>query len=86
MGLLAGAILSFIPTEPFIVAIVAHAFAVGLAVLLMVLFGLEHSPAAGTALGVALQGPSLKLALAILLSAVVLSLVHRMLGERLKDL
>lgn len=86
LGLLAGGLFGFVPQEPLIIAILAHALAVGLAALLMVAFEVEHSPAAGTALGVALQGISLKLALAVLGSAVVLSLAHWALRHRLKDL
>jgi len=52
----------------------------------MVVVDTEHPPASGTALGVAITGFSLNAVIAVITSVIILSLVHRFFGSRLKCL
>ena len=63
-----------------------YAGAVGLSIFIMVVTDTEHPPASGTALGVAIQGFNFKVIIAVLASAVILSLVHTLFKRHLKDL
>jgi CBS-domain-containing membrane protein len=63
-----------------------YALAVGLSILLMVVVDMEHPPAAGTALGIAITGISWEVAIALISSVLILSLAHRLLANHLKDL
>ena len=60
--------------------------AVGTATLAMVLCGIRHPPAAGTALGAALAGVSTDAAITVLTSVAVMLLLGRMLRRRMEDL
>lgn len=66
--------------------ILVYAIVVGASIFLMVVLDVEHAPASGTALGVAMSGYSLKVMLAILTSSVILSLAHHYLKKHLRDL
>jgi len=59
---------------------------VGLSIFTMVVTDTEHPPAAGTALGVAITGMSPNVLVAVLLSIVLLSLMHRFFKPYLRDL
>jgi len=85
-GLICGSICAFIPHETFLVSIVLYSFAVGLSIFLMVLTDTEHPPASGVALGIAMADFSLRTAIAVVASAVILSLAHDLLKEHLRDL
>jgi hypothetical protein len=55
----------------------------------MVVLDVEHPPAAGTALGVALQGTAANLpaiAVAVVTSAALLAVTHLLLRKHLRDL
>ena len=52
----------------------------------MVLLDVEHPPAAGTALGVAITQLSPSVVLTVLISSIALSLAHRFLRRFLRDL
>ena len=56
---------------------------VGLSILIMVVFNTEHPPAAGTVLGLAVEGWTLSAVFFVLLGAVMLSVVHGVLRPRL---
>ncbi|HEY68519.1 MAG TPA: HPP family protein [Thermoflexia bacterium] len=86
VGLLSGSLCALIPQPSLIHSIIVYSLAVGLATFVMVVIDTEHPPAAGTALGVAIKGFSPKVALAVVTSAVILSLVHHLFRPRLKDL
>jgi CBS-domain-containing membrane protein len=86
VGLAAGSLCSLIPHSTFLPATVVYAFAVGLSIFLMVVTDTEHPPASGTALGVVTAGFSLNVTIAVISSAIVLSLIHVSLKSRLKDL
>jgi CBS-domain-containing membrane protein len=86
VGLAAGSLCSWIPHSSFLPSTVVYAFAVGLSIFLMVVSDTEHPPASGTALGVVTTGFSLNVTIAVISSAIVLSLIHVSLKSRLKDL
>ena len=60
--------------------------AVGLAIFFMVTLDVEHPPAAGTALAVAINQVTLASAIAIILSALLISQCRYMMRKFLKDL
>lgn len=62
------------------------AAAVGLAVLAMATTNTEHPPAAGTALGIIVEGMSFTFIAFILSAAIILSLVRAVLRDRLQNL
>ncbi len=62
------------------------ASAVGLSILMMVSTNTEHPPAAGTVLGLAIEGWSLSAVFFVLLGAGMLSVVHAFLRPRLVNL
>ena len=62
------------------------AAAVGLTILIMVSSNTEHPPAAGTVLGLAIEGWALSAVFFVLLGAVMLSVVHAFLRPRLINL
>jgi CBS-domain-containing membrane protein len=86
VGILSGALAHMIPHSTFTHSITVYALAVGVSMFIMVVTDTEHPPASGTALSVAMSGPSLGLAAAIVASAAVLSLIHRLLRPYLRDL
>ena len=52
----------------------------------MVITDTEHPPASGTALGVAVKGFHLNVAMAVIVSALTLSIIHYLFRRYLKDL
>ena len=66
--------------------IIVYASAVGITMFVMVVFDLEHPPAAGTALGIAILGAGEGAILAVLIGSVVLALAHHLLRRWLRDL
>jgi len=86
IGILCGSIFSFFPQMALLPSIVIYSIAVGLSIFLMVALNLEHPPASGTALGIALNGFSLQVAVAVILSTVVLSIAHILLCRKFCDL
>ncbi len=86
VGLLAGSACALIPHYSLISSITVYSLAVGISILLMVTLDVEHPPASGTALGVAITGFSPSVAIAVLTSSIMLSLAHRFLRRFLKDL
>ncbi len=86
VGLLCGALGSLFAGPSSDYVIIASAAAVGLSIFVMVLTDTEHPPASGTALGIAMSGCSWDVALAVVGSAVLLSVAHRLLRPYLRDL
>lgn len=83
IGLFSGSIFYFTMMPYFI----EYPLVVGLAILLMIILGLEHPPAAGTALAVVINEVSLLEAfIIVMLSAVILSQCRYYLRNHLKDL
>lgn len=90
VGTVSGFLVSIIPLPLFlphnICLSVSYALAVGLSIFIMVVTDTEHPPAAGTALGVAIAGFSVKIVLTVLVSITILSLAHHFFRHRLRDL
>jgi CBS-domain-containing membrane protein len=86
VGLFWGFAFSLVPHAATIVDLVCYLLAVGLSIFTMVVTDTEHPPAAGTALGVAITGMSPNVLVAVLLSIVLLSLMHRFFKPYLRDL
>jgi len=86
VGLLCGSLCALTPQSSPLASIIAYSLAVGLSIFIMVVTDTEHPPASGTALGVAVAGLSLNVALAVITSAIILSLVGHLLKPFLKDL
>jgi CBS-domain-containing membrane protein len=85
-GLLCGTLGAFIIQQWIIPVILIYSVTVGLSIFLMVALDFEHPPASGTALGVAISGFSIKVMIAILTSAIILSLAHHYIKKYLRDL
>jgi len=86
IGLFFGSLFALIPCDPGLVQDLLCALAVGSSMFVMSITNTEHPPAAGTALGVAVAGFSFKLVLGILLGVIILSIIHRLLRHKLRDL
>jgi CBS-domain-containing membrane protein len=86
IGLVAGSLAGLITPTTSLITIVALSLSVGFSMFLMVALDFEHPPASGTALGVALTGITGNVVLAVVTSAIVLSLAHQFFGRWLKDL
>ena len=86
VGLFSGSLCALIPHSSTLVSISIYALAVGISICLMVALDLEHPPASGTALGVAITGFSPGVIIAVITSSLVLALVHHFSKKFLKDL
>ncbi len=86
VGLFFGFVFSLFPQPALIFSLFIYSIAVGASILTMVVTDTEHPPAAGTALGVVMTGISLDVLIAVVLSVVMLSLIHRFFKPYLRDL
>jgi len=86
VGLMSGSLCALIPHSSFLSSIIVFSFAVGLSIFVMVVTDTEHPPASGTALGVATTAFSLNATVAVVTSAIILSLIHHFFKPHLKDL
>ena len=86
VGLFYGFLFSLIPQSTLINSIMVYSLAVGATIFTMVVTDTEHPPAAGTALGIAMTGISLDVFIAVSISIILLSLIHRFLKSHMKDL
>jgi CBS-domain-containing membrane protein len=86
VGFLCGVLGSLILSNIVITPIIMYSLTVGLSIFFMVALDFEHPPASGTALGVVISGFSLKVMIAVLTSAIILSLAHHYLKKYLRDL
>ena len=86
VGLACGALCSWLVVAESPYALVAYAGAVGFAMFMMVIADVEHPPAAGTALGIAIAGCTWRFAAALVTSIVLLALAHFLLRRWLRDL
>jgi len=82
IGLAAGTIFAF-TSLPFSIEC---PIAVGIAIFLMVLFDIEHPPAAGTAIAAVIHNASLDVWAAVSVSVLVLSLTRHLLRNHLRNL
>ena len=67
-------------------AAIWHSLSVGITVFIMVVFDLEHPPAAGTALGMTLVGYNSSSSFAILISVILLAFISYVVKPFLRDL
>jgi CBS-domain-containing membrane protein len=86
IGFVSGMLGVLILRNTTIASIVVYALVVGISIFLMITLNLEHPPASGTALGVAISGFQSEILIAILTSTIILSLGHHFLRKYLKDL
>jgi CBS-domain-containing membrane protein len=86
IGLIVGSLIFIIPFSTFYTEMLLLAASVGLAMFIMVVTDCEHPPACGTALGVAMLGFSLKVALTIIISSIILSIIHTVCKKIILDL
>ncbi len=82
VGLLFGFLFSLFPQYPMIM----YSLAVGVSIFTMVVIDMEHPPAAGTALGVALTGITWEVFVAIVVSIILLSIIHVSFKPYIRDL
>ncbi|MEE9911743.1 MAG: HPP family protein [Deltaproteobacteria bacterium] len=86
IGLLCGFLFSLIPHPALIYSMTAYSLAVGVSIFIMVVIDMEHPPAAGTALGVAMTGISSDVFVAVIISIILLSVIHKLFRPHLRDL
>jgi len=86
IGLIVGSLIFIIPFSTFYVEMLLLAASVGLAMFIMVMTDCEHPPACGTALGVAMLGFSWKVALTIIIASIILSTIHTVCKQIIRDL
>lgn len=86
LGFFFGAACALIPQSLWIHSALVYSLAVGLSIFAMVLLDMEHPPAAGTALGMAIAGATWSVAGALIFSIISLSLIHKLFLGRLKNL
>jgi len=86
LGFLFGGACYLIPHSLWVEAALVYSLAVGLSIFSMVVFDMEHPPAAGTALGIAITGAIWMVGLALVFSVIALSVIHTIFAGRLKNL
>lgn len=86
IGFVVGSLCALLPQSSTVMTLGWYALSVGLSVFLMVLFYLQHPPAAATALGVAMRGCSQEMIFAIITITFGLAATHYILKPRLRNL
>jgi CBS-domain-containing membrane protein len=86
IGFAVGSLCGLVPFESMVGSLFLYSLAVGLSVFLMVLTYTQHPPAAATALGMAMRGPSEQGLAAILTITLLLALFHFLLRPHLRNL
>ena len=85
-GLALGSLWALIPQPYHFISIIVFSLAVGTTMLMMVIFDMEHPPACGTALGVAITGFSWEVGIAVITSTILLAIIRTVFRPYLKDL
>lgn len=85
-GLALGSLWALIPQPYHFISIIVFSLAVGSTMLAMVIFDMEHPPACGTALGIAITGFSWNVGIAIITSTILLVIIRTVFRPYLKDL
>lgn len=86
VGLFFGFLFSLVPPATMLSSMIVYSLAVGASILTMVIIDMEHPPAAGTALGVALTGITWEVFVAIVVSIILLSIIHVLFKPYIRDL
>ena len=85
-GLALGSLWALVPQPYPFISLIVFSLAVGTTMFAMVVFDMEHPPAAGTALGVAITGFSWNVGIAIITSTILLAIIRTVFRPHLKDL
>ncbi len=85
-GFVVGSLCALLPQTSLVATIGWYSLSVAVSIFLMVLFYLQHPPAAATALGVAMRGCSEQMVLAIVTITLVLAIAHYLLKPYLRNL
>ena len=85
-GLVAGILCNELSGIVHTHSILVYSMAVGISIFVMVVLDVEHPPAAGTALGVAITGFNWPIVFAVITSITVLSLIHHFCKKYIRDL
>jgi len=85
-GVIVGFLLLLIPQNSFLSSIFVYSFAVGLSIFIMVVLNIEHPPASATALGIVMNGFSLKASIVFFISIAILLIIQRYFKRFLKCL
>jgi len=87
IGILSGSLFNLIPHGNYDYrAVLIYAGAVVLSIFLMAITDTEHPPGSATALGMTIQGFSIKLAGSMAICVLVLAISHYLFKDRLRDL
>lgn len=86
VGLFFGFLFSLFPHSTMLPSIIVYSLAVGASIFTMVVIDMEHPPAAGTALGVAITGITWEVFVAIVVSIILLSIIHVLFKPYIRDL
>lgn len=90
VGIVCGALCCLIPhsivSQGYIISSLVYSLAVGASFFIMVITDTEHPPGSATALGIASSSCSWAVALMVMASAVILSLIHVCFKKHLRDL
>lgn len=86
IGFAVGSVFGLLPHTSTMMAIGWYALSVALSIFLMVVFYMQHPPAAATALGVAMRGSSEETFIAIITITLVLAVAHYILKPHLRNL
>lgn len=86
IGFVCGSVFALIPQPFAVLTSMAYALAVGVSIFLMVVFDMEHPPASGTALGVAIYGFSWPVLIALLGANIVFLGICRLFRPLIRDL
>ena len=86
VGLIVGALIGLAPIENYAMNVVLAAMAVGLTMFIMVVIDMEHPPACGTALGMAVYGWEWGAIATIAVAVVLLAAIHHFFKPYLRDL
>jgi CBS-domain-containing membrane protein len=86
IGFVVGSVCALLPQSSTVMTLGWYALSVGLSIFLMVLFYLQHPPAAATALGVAMRGCSQEMLFAVVTITLGLAIAHYLLKPRLRNL
>ncbi len=85
-GVAVGFLLLLIPHSSFLSSIFVYSFAVGFSIFIMVTLNIEHPPASATALGIVMNGFSIKACAVFFISILILLITQRYFKRFLKCL
>ena len=81
-----GSLCHLIPHASPAASVIVYSLAVGISIFVMVVTDIEHPPASGLALGVAITGFSVGISVAVVTFVIILSLIHYFCRDLIRDL